>query len=131
MQNGTVISPLTKISLAVSAHSLEQDDRQVRSGAVFDFVYGIGTEGLSGFETKLHGLAPGARLNIRIMADEAPSYFEHLRCPLLDALKIQPPFDLNIEVRSVAPATNRELVHALANKDTGGCGCDCGCGCGS
>lgn len=127
MQNATAIGPLTNVSLALAASVDAPGHRPPPVNIQFEFVYGIGTEGLSAFEKELHGLLAGARMKIRVETDEMQSYFEHLRCPLLEALKIQPPLDLAIKVLSVRPATDRELVHALANRDGGGC--DCGCGC--
>ncbi len=128
MQNATPIGPLTKISLSIDVLTIEPDSQPIRTGALFEFVYGIGTQGLSAFEKKLHGLEPGSRTKIRIANIDVQSYFEHLRGPLLDTLKIYPPFDMNIEVRSVSPTTDRELVHALADKNVDGCACNCGCG---
>ncbi len=127
MQNATAIGPLTKVSLAFAVSDDVPGDSPPAGDIQFEFVYGIGTEGLSTFEKELHGLLAGARLQIRVETKEMQSYFEHLRCPLLEAVKIQPPLNLAIKVLSVRPATDRELVHALANRDSGGC--DCGCGC--
>jgi len=129
MQNATAISPLTKVTLTLTACPDNSSIGPSPAKTQFEFVYGIGTEGLSAFEKELHGLFIGDRMTIRAVADEMQSYFEHLRCPLLEAVKLQPPFDLTIEVQSVTLATNRELVHALANRDVSGCDCDCGCGC--
>lgn len=129
MQNATAIGPLTKVSLTLAASDDAPGHRPPPANIQFEFVYGIGTEGLCTFEKELHGVLAGTRMKIRVETKEMQSYFEHLRCPLLDALKIQPPLNLAIEVLSVRPATDRELVHALANKDSSGCDCDCGCGC--
>jgi hypothetical protein len=129
MQNATAISPLTKVTLTLTACADDSSTGPPQAKTQFEFVYGIGTGGLSAFEKELHGLFIGDRMTIRATADEMQSYFEHLRCPILEAVKLQPPFDLTIEVQSATPATNRELVHALANIDVNGCDCDCGCGC--
>jgi len=130
MLNATAISPLTKVSLSLSAADDASGHKLTPADIQFEFIYGIGTEGLSTFEKELHGLLAGARMTIRVETREMESYFEHLRCPLLEAVRIQPPFNLAIEVLSVRPATDRELVQALANKDSSGCDCDCGCDCG-
>ena len=129
MHNSTAIGPLTKVSLALAASEYDPGNRQPAAKIQFEFIYGIGTEGLSAFEKELHGLLPGARMKTRIEIKEMESFFEHLRCRLSEAVKIQPPFNLAIEVLSVRPATDRELVHALANRDSGGCDCGCGCAC--
>ena len=129
MQNSTAIGPLTKVSLTLAACRDDPGDKPPAANIQFEFVYGIGTGGLSAFEKALYGLLAGARMKIRVETKEMQSYFEHLRCPLSEAVKIRPPLNLAIEVLSVRPATDRELVHALANRDSGGCDCGCGCAC--
>ncbi len=129
MQNATAIGPLTKVTLILAASADDSSEAPPQENIQFEFVYGIGTAGLSAFEMELQGLSAGARIKVRTQTNLVQSYFEHLRCPLLEAVKIQPPFDLSIEVLSVRPATHRELVHALANIDGSECNCDCGCGC--
>ena len=121
MQNETGIGPLTKVSLIVTPSFDGSGDRPTEANIGFEFIYGIGTDGLCTFEKVLNGLSAGARIKIRVEANEMQSYFEHLQCPLLEALKTRPPFNLAIEILSVTPATDRELVHALANKDGSGC----------
>jgi hypothetical protein len=130
MQNIIAIGPLTKVRLNLTARADDSSGGPLQANAQLEFIYGIGTDGLSAFEKKLHGLLAGARMTIRAEADGMQFYFEHLRCPLIEALQLHPPFDLAIEVLSVTNATNRELVHALANRDGSGCDCNCGCDCG-
>lgn len=92
------------------------------------FIFGLGTMGTTPFENLLFGKAPGDVLSLRIDAAHAPHLFGHLQCTVLQALPQVPPFDLQVTVRSVEKADNREVVKAMARM--GGCGGDCGCGCG-
>jgi hypothetical protein len=94
----------------------------------FEFIYGIGTEGISAFEQALFGKTVGDTLSLRVEGNSMSTYFERLLCPLIDALGTNPPFTLNVEIRSVSPVSDRELVRALA-QITDGCSGDCGCGC--
>ncbi len=79
------------------------------------------------------GLSPGERTRLHIDAANESSFFEHLKNPLLKAVETAPPFELFIEVMSVEPVSERELIKALAEKTESGvldCGCGCSCGCG-
>jgi hypothetical protein len=132
MQNAPSIAPLTKVSVKLKANpSIASEVRLPASEIHFSFIYGIGTEGITAFEKTLHGMAPGDQLTISVPSMQRQNYFEHLLNPLMEAIPIDPPFDLEIGVQSVTPVSDRELVHALARKSEGsGCGCDCECGCG-
>lgn len=129
MQSATAIGPLTKVTLSLAVFDDLQGGRPPQAHTQFEFIYGIGTDGLTTFEKELHGLLPGAGMTIRVESDSISAYFEHLRGPILEAVKTHPPFNLALEVLSATPATDHELVKALAQKDTNGCGCECGCGC--
>lgn len=125
------IAPLTKVTLALRATTTGTRLSEESPPADFIFVYGIGTEGLTGFEQAILGKNSGDRLMLPMDSNHASSHLEHLLTPLMQTLQIHPPFDLHIEIKSVSPATDRELVQALSQKvDGSGCGCDGGCGCG-
>jgi hypothetical protein len=110
----------------------EHAARFKRAGTLFqfNFIYGIGAEGMSAFEQALLGKAAGDVFTLRIEKHALPDFFEHLLCPLMEALSITTPMDLEVRVDAVSPATDREMIRALAEK-IGGCAgdCDCGCGC--
>lgn len=130
MDKASTIGPLKKVCLQLEAFS-KDGVRLLRQAPVdFVFIYGIGIGGITSFEKVLHGKAPGERLRVQINPFEVQGFFEHLRHPLMNALKIEPPFDLGVQVHSVTPVSNRELVQSLA-KNSDGCGGDCGCGCGN
>lgn len=131
MEDAPSIAPLTKVSVKLNANPIANGAPLPASEIHFSFIYGIGTEGLTAFEKALHGRTPGERFTIGVPSMQIHNYFEHLLNPLMEAIHIDPPFELEIEVLNVAPVSDRELVHALARKSEGsGCGCDCGCGCG-
>jgi hypothetical protein len=130
MAASQTIAPLTKVTLELTVSSGKQPENPTESTVDFDFVCGIGTQGLTAFEVDLLGKRPGERLQVHIEAGAMADYFEHLRTPILEALETEPPFDLNLAVRTVSRISPRELVYALARKggDGGGCGCGCDCG---
>lgn len=130
MPDSRTIAPLTKVTLGLAVSSAQRTDNPSESTVDFDFVCGIGAQGLTAFEMDLHGKRPGERLQVHIEAGAMADYFEHLCTPMLEALGTKPPFDLDLTVRTVSRISDRELVYALARKggDGGGCGCGCDCG---
>ena len=126
MSDLPTVSPLKKVTLKLAVSSDTATGEALSSQVDFTFVFGIGTQGLSDFEIELMGKRPGDRMQLQVSSVQMDGYFEHLRRPLLEALKTAPPFDLDLTVREVSPASERELIKALAQKGgDGGCGCGC------
>jgi len=128
MEGAPTVGPLTKVSLVLTVSAKDAGSQPSASGIPFDFICGLAIEGLTAFEKDLLGKIPGDRVNIQVEPAQLQAYFEHLLCPLMDAVNIKPPFDFVIDVQSVAPVSERELVHALARKSEMN-ECQCGCGC--
>ncbi len=130
MTESNTIGPLTKVALAFHVITDKTEHRPVRPDIHFEFIYGIGTQGITSFEKDLHAKSPGDSITFCMNGVDLQDHFEHLLCPLMEVIQVQPPVDLEIEVKSVTPASSRELVSAMA-KLGGGCHGDCDCGCGS
>ena len=128
MTRSAAVVPMHKISLSLCAIPQAPENAQATAARTFEFIFGIGTEGMSAFEQALQGKSKGDKLSVSVGYHNMHAYFEHLLCPLMEAIEINPPFDLEIEIRSVTAVSDRELVKALAQK-SGGCEGDCGCGC--
>jgi hypothetical protein len=125
------VAPLTKVTLDLEASPGDADRTEASHRFVFSFVCGLGTEGLTAFESELQGLSPGDRTRLRIESQDVTPYFEHLSRHFLALVPVVPPFELAIHVASVRAVSERELIRALAEKTEAGCGdCNCGCGCG-
>jgi hypothetical protein len=126
MTNSPAVSPLAKVVLKLAASSVTPANDASPSEVDFSFVYGIGTQGLSGFEIDLTGKQPGDCMHLHVDAAKIADYFEHLRQPLLNALKIEAPFDLDLTIQEVSRVSERELITAMAQAGgDGGCGCGC------
>ncbi len=126
MSDSPTVSPLKKVILKLAVSSDTPAGEALSSQVDFTFVFGIGTQGLSAFEIELMGKHPGDRMQLQVDSAQMDGYFEHLHRPLLEALDTEPPFDLDLTVRDVSPASERELIKALAQKEgDGGCGCGC------
>jgi hypothetical protein len=124
MSPASTVGPMCKVSLSL----VPVQHTVTTSATPFEFIYGIGTEGISAFEQALYGKTAGDRLCVQVEGNTMSAYFERLLCPLMDALTTTPPFTLDIEIRAISPVSDRELVRALAQSTTG-CDGDCGCGC--
>lgn len=124
------VGPMQKVSLSLRDVGTPHDSSAPAPSSNFNFIYGIGVEGMSAFEQALLGKTAGEVFTLRIEKHTLPEFFEHLLCPLMETLSITPPMDLEVCINAVSPATDREMVRALAEK-SGGCAgdCDCGCGC--
>ncbi len=128
------IQHLKKVGLAILAGSSPGKFNFTPVPMAFEFLYGIGSDGLTPFEVVLGGKAPGDALNLAVSADEAPQFFGHFLLPLRQGLGLHPlpgEICLELKVTAVTDAENKELVQALARAaGHGGCGGSCGCGCG-
>jgi hypothetical protein len=90
----------------------------------FEFVFGIGSEGLSPFEFALSGKGPGYEHEFVLTRREAEGLFQHLVPPLfLD--DIPETFTLKVRVIHIAEADQREVIRAMAEASS--CGSHC-CG---
>jgi hypothetical protein len=128
------IQHMKKVGLAILAGQTPGKFNFTPSPIAFEFLYGIGSDGLTPFELTLGGKAEGDTLTVQVAADDAPHYFGHFLLPLRQALGLHPlPAEicLDLKVTAVTAAENREVVQALARAaGHGGCGGSCGCGCG-
>lgn len=121
------IRNLKKVTLAVYT------DRQHSKSVPFEFIYGVGSEGLCPFEVLLADKVEGETLQVDIARPRAEETFGHLFVHLLSALELREvpiAFNLYIEVVRVADPDNREVVRAIARSTHfSGCGGSCDCGC--
>lgn len=110
--------------------SLETDNNPDRESAetvknTMEFVYGLGSSGLTPFEFALAGKMPGDEIHLRLHRHQIPSYFGHIRIPALQASREPDPIVLKARVLQVQPASSREVVRTLA--EIANCGDSC-CG---
>jgi hypothetical protein len=130
----TTIAILKKVTLSITSGSLGGESGKVSqtgSPVTFQFIYGLASDGLCPFEIALHDKGVGESLSFKVLNNEAQEFFGHLFSPLRQALGLQimsQMIVLDVEVKAVVDADNREVVQSLA-KVGNGCGGSCGCGC--
>jgi len=129
------IQHLKKVHLAVLAGSEPGDCSLTASPMTFEFLYGIGAEGLEPFEMVLSGKCPGENVELTVTAEDASVFFGRFLGSIRHLLGLHlfpATLSLLITVMAVTDADNREVVKALARSaGHGGCGGSCDCGCGS
>lgn len=91
----------------------------------FDFIYGIGSGGLSPLEIKLSGKREGDEVLIPMTVEEVPAFFQHLLPPPLNLRDQGAGFTLKARIESVSEPDPREVIRAMA--EAAECGSDC-CG---
>jgi hypothetical protein len=92
--------------------------------APFEFIFGIGTEGLSPFELELSGKGLSYERDFRLTRKELEGFFQHLLPPLF-LHDIPEAFTLKVRVVHIAEADQREVIKAMAEASS--CGSHC-CG---
>ena len=124
--DGTV-GPLKKVSLLISAFNSHEPMDNFDSSATMEFVFGVGIEGLSGFECRLSGKHIGDEIELTVERDKFSETFNHLLRFLPRLPAEGETLSLKIVIQSVSEVPHRDIVKALA--DATACGDHCGCGC--
>lgn len=94
----------------------------------YEFIYGIGTCGLSPMERALTTKTDDDNIRIAVKTGEWEEFFGHLPSPAIDGISAAHELKITAKIISAAPAPNREVIQALANMTSCGGSCDCGCG---
>jgi hypothetical protein len=130
MENSKInIGPMKKVTLRIeTGHTRDLMDL-TRTPISFEFIFGVGVQGLSPFEAAFDGKACGDAVFLKIHSRETTELFEHLSLPLDEFIHKAPVFYLRATIDKVAAAEDREIVSAMAGASACGQG-DCGCGCG-
>lgn len=124
------IDAVCKVALALRAGADEASARAAEPEEL-EFVYGIGSQGLTGVEYALAGKAAGEKVELWVEACEAHEALGHLPLPAFQWFPAWPKAFLCLEILSVAAPEPREIVRAMAQAQSsseGGCGCGCSCG---
>jgi hypothetical protein len=122
---------MKKISLSLVAATSEKNMDPAVKPFDFNFVYGVGAEGITLFEKALFGKRPGDEIAVEVSPHQVDETLGHLRQPIQNLLPGKPPYFLKVRVVSVDTPGQRELIRAIAaGAGSDGCGSDCGCGCG-
>lgn len=122
------IGPLQQVKLALEAGTTAESVALTPQPIAYEFIFGLGAEGLVPFERALADRRVGEQISLRLDPGGLQAAFEHLPLPgiLLPARAAE--LFLRVTVVAVEPADQREVIRQLARRSA--CGGDCGCGCG-
>ena len=124
------VQPLKKIKLALQAGTNSAVMDIALPTSEIDFIFGIGSGGLTPFECLLADRREAETVACRVAGSEAGLFFGHL-APLLGRLfENRREVYLNVDIVAVETPRPREVIKAMAeltahdHED----GCNCGCG---
>lgn len=125
------VGNLKKITLSLQAGTSQDTTNLTPKHPGLEFIFGLGSGGITPFEYELADKAEGAGVLIHLEKEVFYSFFEHINPPLMDLFNVRDDVYLKVKINAVTPAENREIVKAMADIAAhGGAGCDCSCGCG-
>lgn len=124
--NTGVIGFMKKITVSLEAGTSPDNMDISKHPFSFEFIYGVGAEGVCLFEKALYAKRSGENILFQVDPHQAGEVFGHLRQPLNSFLSMATPFYLKATITAIETADNREIVQAIAK---GGGSGDCGCGC--
>ncbi len=127
--NPNIVGPLKKISLLFTAGTTPELKDLTSAPEALEFIFGIGTEGLTSFECALDGKQPGDKGFIEVDKNDLAEIFGHI-IPCTQSFPVSAGhFYLHYNITEISDASSREIVKSMAASG-GGCGdgCDCGCG---
>ena len=119
------ISPLKRIRLSLEAGTVPETMDLTDGPLTFEFIIGIGKQGLSPFEIQLMGNRAGDELRHHLTGSDLPVFLEHLLPAFPFHPKSDAPFHIKLQILEIATPDNREVVRAMAEGT--GCGGSC-CG---
>ena len=127
--NSNAIEPLKKVSLVFTAGMTPEAKDLLAAPEPLEFIFGIGTQGLTQFECVLDGKQSGDQGTIEVNKDEMDDIFGHIiPCTYLFPVNASQ-FFMHYSIIDVTDASSTEIVKSMA-KAGGGCGEGCSCGCG-
>ena len=119
------IGPPKKVTLSIEAGTTPESMDLTPQPSLFEFIYGLGTKGLTPIEFHLADKTIGDEVRLQIDGNQIPQVFQHLIPP---SIKIPEDVDvlyLRFRVTEIIQAEQREVIKALA--EIADCADDC-CG---
>ena len=123
--NRQVVENLKKVKIAVQAGSSPESMDILSEPFEFEFIFGLGTSGLTPFEFSLASKYRDDEVVLHIGLRDIPETFAHIQLPVFHDLPETDSFYLKVRIADIQPAAGRELIKAMA--EVGGCGDGC-CG---
>ena len=126
------IKPMMKVKLTFTAATLPGKTSIPLDPSDYEFVFGIGTSGLTPLEYELAEKNVGDVLDFHLHGTQMQTFFGHLYPPVVGLFLDHSELFLSARIISVETARSREVVKAMAEMtahNEGSCSCGGGCGC--
>jgi hypothetical protein len=123
------IEGLKKITLDLEAGTTPDSMNLTGGPVAFEFIFGLGKQGLTPFEYALAGRVPGQEVMLTVNTNETNRFFEHLIPPVPNRIDSKQHYYLKVRIAEVSEPDSRSVVKAMAAlSECGGAeSCDCGC----
>jgi hypothetical protein len=122
------VGPLKQVQLSLEAGTTSDTMDLTSQPMAYDFIFGLGADGLVPFEQALIDHRVGDQISLRLDPRKLKTVFEHLPLPGILLPGQTADLFLRVTVIAVAPADQREVIRQLARRSACGGDCDCGCG---
>ena len=125
------VSYMKKIRLSMEAGTSIKNMDLTDEPFDLNFIYGVGTDGITRFEKALFGKYPGDEITVEVTPLQINDMLGHLNQAIQNRVPLKSPCFLKARVIAVDAPDRREIVRAIAGGvASDGCGCGGGCGCG-
>lgn len=118
------IENLNRITLQLKAGRTADTMDITDSEVGYEFIYGLGTGGLTGFEYALANMQLGESIQLHIQTQQIKKFFGHIHLPVFYNIGELSSFYLNVRIQDLRQAAPREVIKAMAA--IAGCGCSNG-----
>jgi len=121
------IQALKKVTLFVNAGTQPDGNDLNPKSSTFEFIFGLGIEGLTPFEFLLSKQSEGDTFSLKVHPHDVCKTFQHIALPAFDFPESIESVFFKFQVIKVEDANSRELIKAMAELSSCGGSCEC-CG---
>lgn len=123
------VESLKKVTLSIEAGNTAEDMDLTPEVLGFEFIFGIGPDGMCPFEYELANKNEGDIVLLHLKKQEIHPYLKHLQLPVQALFEEKNSFFLKIKISKIEQPDSKQVVKALAELTShpGDCGCGCGC----
>jgi hypothetical protein len=119
------IGLLKKVTLSMEAGTSPELMDLTPRPSQLEFIYGLGTEGLTPFEFQLVDKTVGNEVRLQISGEQIPRVFQHLSLPSINIPETLNTIFFKFIVLEILHTNQREVIKALA--ENANCGDSCCC----
>ena len=123
------VENLKKVNLLLEAGNTAEDMDLTPEVLGFEFIFGIGPDGMCPFEYELANKNEGDIVLLHLKKQEIHHYLKHLQLPVQALIDEKNSFFLRVKISKIEQPDSKEVVRALAELTSHPGDCSCGCGC--